>query len=290
MKIEIAADVTNILGESPFWDEVSGALWWVDIKQCRLYRRREETAVVDMWTLPRAATVVTSIQDSKDMLLACTGALMRFNVDSGECVEVSPFEADLVGNRPNDGKCDPQGRLWVGSMDDAEEHNNGTLYRIDKDLSVTSVLGGLGIPNTLEWSADRKIFYFADSRQQTIWAFDYDNSTGAIENRRVFASLKGTGFYPDGSAIDAEGFLWNAQWNGWRVVRYAPDGSIDRVVDLPVACPTSCMFGGDNLQTLFVTSARVGQSEAALARQPHAGDVFMLAPGVKGLRQTAFQT
>jgi L-arabinonolactonase len=146
----------------------------------------------------------------------------------------------------------------------------------------------IGNPNTFAWSPDKTRFYTADSVRQIMWVFDYDVETGAISNRREFFSLVGTNIIPDGSTVDAEGFLWNAQWNGWRIVRYAPDGSIDRIVEMPVACPTSCIFGGENLNNLYVTSARKGQTVNRLEQQPDAGALFVLDVGVRGIWQDAF--
>jgi len=288
LTINIAADVQNILGESPLWDGASGSLWWVDIKRAKLYRLLPGTRAVDNWDLPYPATAVAMMGDQRALLLACPGALMRFDVETGKISELAPFEVEQPGNRPNDGKCDPAGRFWLGSMDDGEERTSGALYRIGANFKAERVLDNLSIPNTLAWSPDRSTFYFADSSDQTIWAFDYDIDSGGLENRRVFISLKGTDAFPDGSTIDAEGYLWNAQWNGWRVVRYAPDGTTDRIIEMPVACPTSCMFGGKNLETLYVTSARKGQSDDALTGQPHAGALFAFRPGVTGLPETAF--
>lgn len=286
--LEIAANVQNTLGESPLWDSARGVLWWVDIKQAKLFCLHPKEQKVESWDLPRPATALAMLADQDALLLACPGVLMRFDMNTSDVTELAPFETDQPGNRPNDGKCDPAGRFWLGTMDDDEVQTSGALYCVGSDLKAQRVLENIAIPNTLVWSPDHTTFYFADSPDQTIWAFDYDNDSGALANRRVFASLKDTDFFPDGSTIDAEGYLWNAQWNGWRVVRYAPDGSLDRVIEMPVACPTSCMFGGENLETLYITSARKGQSDAALARQPQAGALFAHRPGVRGLPETPF--
>jgi sugar lactone lactonase YvrE len=153
---------------------------------------------------------------------------------------------------------------------------------------VHKVEGSIAISNSLAWSPDNRRFYFADTLDRAIYVFDYDHASGAIANKRVFASTAGDPGNPDGSTIDAEGYLWNAQWDGWRLVRYAPDGTVDRVVMLPVQKPTSCMFGGPGLRTLYVTSAVWDLHGAALAGQPWAGGVLALDVGVAGLPEPRF--
>lgn len=284
----VVADVSNELGETPLWDHQNRRLWWADIKRAQLFCL-DHDGKVRHWNLPRPASAIACIAHSRHLVMACPGALMRFAPETGMSSVLAPFEEDIPTNRPNDGKCDPEGRFWVGSMDDAETHANGTLYRIGADLKAEAVVRDLSIPNTLAWSPDRRTFYTADSPARTIWTYDYSAADGSITNKRPFVSVDAGGAVPDGSAIDADGYLWNAQWGGWRIVRYAPDGSIERIVDMPVACPTSCAFGGPDMTTLFMTSARKGQSAAALAEQPHAGAVFALETGVRGVAQTPFR-
>ena len=153
-------------------------------------------------------------------------------------------------------------------MDDRLKEHSAALFRIDPDLAVTRVLDGIGISNTMVWSLDDRHFYFADTLDGAIDRFDYDPATGTIANRRRIVDLKGTGIGPDGSTIDCEGFIWNAQWDGWRLARYAPDGRLDRIVELPVQKPTSCMFGGPDLRTLYVTSAIWDLTPEQLRDQP----------------------
>lgn len=193
------------------------------------------------------------------------------------------------GFRTNDGGVAPDGSFWFGTMDNAEDLAEGQYYRLAPDLKAER----LGLPevlvtNTMQFSPDGRTFYTCDSAEQQILSFDYDPGSGALSNRRVFASTMEAGCYPDGSAMDAEGYLWNAQWAGSRVVRYAPNGEIDRIVKLPISRPTSCAFGGDKLKTLYITSARVGLSDAALDRQPMAGSLFALDVETPGLRVPEF--
>jgi L-arabinonolactonase len=168
-------------------------------------------------------------------------------------------------------------------MHDAEKESTGALYCISADRNARRVLDNTGISNTLAWSPDDTKFYFADSRIQTIFVFDFDKRTAHLSNRRVFATTLGQSMSPDGSAMDCEGYLWNAQWGGGRVVRYAPDGQISRIIALPVSQPTSCAFGGPGLSTLYITSARIGLDPRQLAREPLAGSIFAVDAGIGGL-------
>ncbi len=282
-RLQVAVPCRNLLGEGPLWDIANQCLWWLDIYKSRLHRFSPGEQQTHKWELDTPATALSTLSDAKLLLLAGFGQLMLFKPDKNELRPLVELEPDIGTNRPNDGKTDPAGRFWIGTMDNDEQGKTGSLYRVNHDLTITRVLQEQGIPNTFVWSPDHRYFYYADSPEQTIWRFDYDIDTGDISNRQVFVSLRGSNVFPDGSTIDSDGYLWNAQWNGWRVVRYAPDGSVDQVLKMPVACPTSCMFGGESLSTLYITSARKGQSETELSSQQHAGALFSLEAGVKGL-------
>lgn len=188
------------------------------------------------------------------------------------------------GFRTNDGGIDPSGRFWWSSMDDDGGKRPGGVFRTGPDLKTVRVLDGVHIANTIKVTADGRTLLMADSAQQTLYAHDITD----LGRRRVFARAEGDAT-PDGSALDAEGFLWNAQWGGARLVRYAPGGAVDRIVPLPVTQPTSCAFGGPDLATLYVTSAREGLSDAELTEQPLAGSLMAFEPGVAGLALPAFE-
>ena len=284
MDVTVVVDGKNLLGEGPLWDPAAQRLYWFDIKNQKLFRLAPESGALESFDLPIVATAA-SPTSQEDLILACVGGFHRFDLTTQSVTKIADFEADKPGNRPNDGKVDPQGRFWIGSMENAEENVTGALYSFTGEGVLTQHLDGIGITNTFAWSPDGAWFYHADSMAQTIWRFPWDGASGTLGEREVFVSLKGTDRFPDGSCIDAEGYLWNAQWNGWRVVRYAPDGREDRVIEMPIACPTSCMFGGADLDTLYITSARKGQSDEALAQQPHAGALFALKPGVTGMAE-----
>ncbi|MFA6153748.1 SMP-30/gluconolactonase/LRE family protein [Mesorhizobium sp.] len=280
-------DCANKLGEVPVWDVGEQALYWVDIEGCLLQRFHPGSGETRTWRLPeRVASLALRVAGG--IVLALASGFAFFDPKTGAIERLAAPEADKPSNRFNDGKCDRRGRFWAGTMDDSLKNRTGGLYRLDPDLSCTTMEEGIGISNSLAWSPDDRTFYFADTLIRTIFAYDFDLEHGAIANRRVFTDCTGQPGNPDGSTIDAQGFLWNAQWDGWRLVRYAPDGRVDRIVPLPVQKPTSCMFGGPDLSTLYVTSAIWDLSTEALKQQPHAGGILALDVGVRGLPEPRF--
>ncbi len=285
--VRLAAKAENTLGEVPVWDQGSQSLWWVDIEGCLLQRLHEPTGEVKVWKLPERIGSF-ALREGGGVVCAFASGFAFYDLENGDIDWIARPEADLPGNRFNDGKVDRNGRFWAGTMDDSLSNRTAALYRLDADLSVHRMETGIGISNALCWSPDDRFFYFADTLQQELWVYDYDANSGAIVNRRLFAHTRDQPGNPDGSTIDADGYMWNAQWDGWRLVRYAPDGSVDRVVDLPVQKPTSCMFGGTDLKTLYVTTAIWDLTPEDLADQPWAGSLLALDVGVAGLPETRF--
>jgi sugar lactone lactonase YvrE len=203
--------------------------------------------------------------------------------------------ADPEAHKPftcfNDGAVDRQGRFWAGTMCypyDACGQPEGSLYRLDPDLSVHTMETGIGISNGIGWSPDNRLMYFTDSPLHMIYVYDFDASTGTIENRRPFVHTPDEKGFPDGLAVDSEGFIWSACWGGGKIKRYDPDGKVERTIRLPVQYPTSCAFGGESLDELYITSDSRAVSEEKRAQQPFAGDLFRLQAGIKGLEQPKF--
>lgn len=287
VEVRCAVRCHNKLGEVPVWDVAEQALYWVDIEGKALQRLRPGSGEVRVWNLPERIGSF-ALREGGGLVCAFESGFAFFDPESERIDWIARPEAHLPGNRFNDGKCDRKGRFWAGTMDDSLSAHTAALYRLDPDLSVHKMDSGVGISNSLAWSPDDRLFYFADTLDREIRVYDYDHATGAISNRRLFANTLGDPGSPDGSTIDADGFLWNAQWNGWRLVRYAPDGSVDRVIELPVEKPTSCMFGGPELATLYVTTAIWDLSGEALEKQPLAGALLALDVGVKGLPEPRF--
>lgn len=278
-----------ILGESPLWAPDEGALYWVDVLNPTVHRLDPETGARRSWPveteigsigLAGPGRLVAGLRTGVSILDLETGAL--------EPVADPEGRHRLNRNRMNDGKVDRAGRFWCGTMQDPGQAPEGTLWRTTADGSCSAALTGLRIPNALCWSPDGARMYFTDSLSRQIWVFDFDPASGAMENKRVFASLGEDEGVADGATVDGEGHLWSARMFGGRVVRYDPDGRIDRAVALPVPQVTSCAFGGAGLETLYVTTASVGMDRAALAEAPLAGALFAFDAGVRGLPEPRF--
>ena len=286
MTVECVVDCQNRLGEVPVWDVAEQALYWVDIEGRLLQRLEPASGRLDRWEMPERIACF-ALREQGGLIVAFASGIAFYDLDSG-AIEWIARPDPVPTNRFNEGKCDRQGRFWAGTMDDRLKEHSAALFRIDPDLTVTRVLDGIGISNTMVWSLDDKSFFFADTLDGRIDRFDFDAAAGTLSNRRTIVDLAGTGIGPDGSTIDTEGYLWNAQWDGWRVARYAPDGRLDRVVPLPVQKPTSCMFGGPDLRTLYVTSAVWDLTPEQLRDQPQAGGLFALDVGIGGVPEPRF--
>lgn len=285
--VAVAARSRDVLGEVPLWDTATGCLWWTDIEGRVLQRLDTADGSVTRWPLPERLGSF-ALRQAGGLVCAFASGFAFLDPDDGAITWIARPEAGTPRNRFNDGKTDRAGRFWAGSMDDRLSERTGALYRLDPDLSVHRMEEGIGISNALCWSPDDTRFYFADTMQQTIWSYAYDAATGALADRRVFATTHDQPGQPDGSTVDAEGCVWNAQWDGWRLVRYDPDGRIVKVIPLPVQKPTSVMFGGPDLATLYVTTAIWDLTGEALAAQPLAGSLLALDVGVRGLPETRF--
>jgi len=222
------------------------------------------------------------------LVFADSSGFGSLDLNSGEITQISDPEPDLPLNRFNDGKVDRAGRLWAGSMDNKCSGPVGSLYRLDPSGQVLRMASDFICSNGLGWSPDNRTMYFTDSMVRTIWAYEFDLDSGELGERRVFARLSDTDGVPDGLTVDSEGFVWSAIWDGWRVVRYCPEGAIDKEIPMPVQRPSSCMFGGRDLKTLFITSACVELGWNSLKGGPLAGALFAMDCEVGGLPEPTF--
>jgi sugar lactone lactonase YvrE len=286
MKIECAFKSDDLLGEGPCWAALEGRLYWFDIKRAMLRWHEPGANRHGAWTLPVRASAAAAAAPY-GLIAATEAGLAHIDTRNGELRMIEPIDLG-EGFRSNDGKIDPRGRFWWSRMDDDGGKRPGSLFRTDADGCTRTALEGLHIPNTLATSPAGDFLYIADSKHQVLKAYELE-ADGHLGEPRLMAALAGGEATPDGSAVDENGLLWNAQWGGWRIARYAPDGQVERTVEMPVSQPTSCAFGGPDLDILFVTSAREGLSPKALAKQPLAGSLFAFRPGVRGLPLPEFQ-
>lgn len=284
--VERIGDLTDVLGESAVWSTAESALYWVDIRHPAIRRWNSRTGQTDSWTMPELVGSIALRRDG-GLLVALRRSLAFFDPASGALEHVAAPEEDRPQMRFNDGRCDRRGRFWAGTMNNDTRAPEGALYRLDATHRLVKIADGFSIPNSLAWSPDGTTLYFADSLRYAISAYDFEPETGELGAQRPFAQTQSPSI-PDGSTVDAEGYLWNAEYDGWRVVRYAPDGSVDRIVELPVQRPTSCAFGGPNLDLLYITTATQRLTAGELARQPLAGAVLAIEPGVRGLPEPAY--
>ena len=281
-----ALDARATLGEGAVWCDRARVLWWVDIEGPALHRFDPATGADHAWPMPESIGCLALGRD-RSVVVALASGLARFDPQTERLDRFLELEANEPDTRLNDGRCDRQGRFWVGSMARNAAGARGRLYRCDT-TRATPMLAGIQVPNSIAFSPDGRTMYFADTPTGTIRAFDLDPATGRLSAERDFTTVRLLDGLPDGATVDADGGLWVAQWDGGRISRFHPDGRLDRSIRLPVPRPTCCAFGGADLETLFVTSARIGLDAKALERAPLSGGVFSLRPGEHGLPEPRF--
>ena len=278
--------VGNTLGEGVLWDPAGERVWWTDIQERRLFRYDPQRRALERFDLPERLGSFGLVEGCDDIVAAFESGFAFYHPETARLDWVARPDHGAANIRFNDGRVDRQGRFWAGSMVEGPGEPTGKLYCLRGGKPEVR-LTGIAISNSICFSPDGKHLYFADTPQRTILRYDLDATTGAIANRRVFAQTP-HGAFPDGSNVDSHGHVWNAHWGAGRVVRYAPDGSTVGTIDVPATQPTCIAFGGKDLDLLFVSSARQNLSEAVLAREPHAGDLFVYKVDIKGLADSRF--
>jgi len=275
---------TDILGECPLWSEQEQALYWIDIRRPAIQRWHPASDAMRTWPMPDIIGSIALCGNGR--LLVASRSLHYLDTATGKLTRLVKQAAEDPTLRFNDGKCDRQGRFWVGTMNDVTKARVGALYRTDRGGCVR-IEDGYHVPNSTCFTVDGRTMYFGDSEQQAIFAFALDPATGQLGPRRVFAKTT-LPAVPDGATVDIEDHVWVAEYGGWRVTRLAPDGSVARVIEMPVQNPTSCTFGGPDLETLYITTASQRLTPEQLAKQPLAGALFAIEPGVRGLAEPHF--
>lgn len=298
MRIEQLDVPSSVLGEGPVWSDRDGCLYYVDIVTHRLQAYWPGSQRHHAWQFD---TFVSSLAECRSggLIVATGDRVVRFDPSrgTGALTELVVLERDRPLNRLNDGKADPWGRFWVGSMRVAEDASEGRLWCVSPDGTARAVRDGIGVSNSLAFDRERARLYFADSMTGQVERADFDAGRELTQFQpfaRAGQGLAGAspthaGGAPDGSCTDAAGYLWNAEWGGHRICRYAPDGTLERVIELPVSRPSCCTFGGARKRTLFVTSAQYNMTAEERQGDPNAGALFSIElDDVEGLPADTF--
>lgn len=286
--LELVLDTRADLGEGPSWDAETRRLIWVDITAEIVHRFDPPSGEDERFEIGQPVGAAVPATDGR-IALAVSDGFSFLDPATRDVERITHVETHLEDTMMNDGKCDPEGRFWAGTKDAVGSRPIGALYRLGADRRPVQMLGGLTVSNGLGWSLDRTTMYFIDSPTQRIDVFDCDLTAGEISDRRTLTEIPKDWGLPDGMTVDEEGFLWVAFWGGSAVRRFDPQGRVVSTVEFPVTQVTSCAFGGEDLSDLYVTTARNGLSERHLRRQPLAGGLFRLRPGVRGLPPRPFE-
>jgi L-arabinonolactonase len=290
-EINCVTDAKAILGEGTIWDPQAQVLWWIDIWGKLIHRYDPKTGTEQTWASPEFLGCI-GLRAKGGLVLTMVSGFYFFDPAAGRFDPIIDPEADIAATRFNDGKPDRQGRFWSGSMFEAPGQKVqfvGSLWRMDKDLSVHKVFGGFGCANGLAWSPDSKTMYFTDSHTTLVHAYDFDAATGEVDNKRVFTDVASTGGIVDGSTVDAEGCYWATVPVTSKIIRYDPQGKLMQEVILTTDLPTCCEFGGPDLDILYVTTAVLNRPAEYFKSQKNPGGLFAVTGlGVKGLPLPAF--
>jgi sugar lactone lactonase YvrE len=280
-------DARASLGENPVWSVAEQALYWVDINAPALHRFDPATGRDTAMPMPSSIGCF-GLREGGGTIVALRDGVWLANPDGTLTEKVAEAPFDPEHHRFNDGRIDAHGRFFAGTMNERRDAPSAGLYRIDPDFAVTRVFSGITTSNGLAFSPDGRTLYHADTPEQEIRAYDFDPASGLPSNRRVFHRFTAADDRPDGCAVDAEGHYWSALYRGGRIARLSPAGDEIASFAVPARCPTMCAFGGPDLRTLYVTSARQQRPDDELARFPHSGGLFAMTVDVPGLPEHAF--
>ncbi|MDC8004232.1 SMP-30/gluconolactonase/LRE family protein [Aureisphaera galaxeae] len=276
------------LGEGAFWNHKTQEFYWVDILGKQLHIYNPETKKNRSFPTPSLIGTVVPKNDSL-ALVALEDGVYMLNTVNGSLAILSDVEKELTINRFNDGKCDPNGNLWVGSMHLEQSEPKGSVYKIDEQGKTEKMIDSVTISNGIVWTSDHKTMYYIDTPTATIRAYDYDVETATISNERAVVTVDPKDGFPDGMAIDSEDMLWVGMWNGNAVARFNPKtGALISKIEVPAHNVTACAFGGPNLNVLYITTASVDMTEAEKEQYPLAGSIFVANPGVAGVKSDFF--
>lgn len=286
--LRVIGEVRATVGEAPLWFAAERALYWIDGMQRRVLRHDAVDGSETWRELPYRPSCLAPLPDGR-LLIGYKKGIGLFDFAAGRAVALPLAGIDFTDVSFNDGICDAAGRLWIGTRHARATDPVAALWRIGPAMSVTLMREGIVLSNGMAFSPDGRLLYHADSRPGRIDVYDFDAGEGRIGPPRLLVDYAGRGRRPDGCTVDAEGFLWVAEIDGWRIARYAPDGRLDREIMLPVQKPASLAFGGPAMSTLFITSISYGLDAAALAAQPAAGRLMAIEVAVRGLPEQPFR-
>ena len=279
------------LGEGPLWDVDRQLIHWLDIEKGQIHSFNPVTARFTSINVHQRIGCIAFREGTTEFIAGLENGFATIHPETGTVSLITDPEAHLPGNRFNDGKCDPSGRFWAGTMSMTEQTGAGNLYTLGEHHTVSKKIAGVTISNGMAWSINHKTFYYIDTPTQAITAWDFDHIEGTISSKRTIIKIPETEGSPDGMTIDAEGMLWVAHWGGSQLSRWDPGtGKKLLSVPLPVSRVTSCTFGGSNLDDLYITTAKTGMDKHEEISQPHAGKLFIVRNcGYRGLPTFSFR-
>jgi len=292
-KFEVVHDAPMLVGESAIWHEVESALYWVDIEGLTVNRLHAASGKFSSWKMGSNPSAL-AIDDNNFLVVATRERLLRLNTTDGAETPIADAPYDTSKVRFNDGRVDPAGRFWIGTMYEPRDQPAAEMYVLARDNLRCAWRGGMTNSNGLAWSLDGRTMFHADTTTHRIDCYDFDVATGEHSNRRTILTFPTDktapdyGGRPDGATMDAEGMYWVAMFEGGRVLRISPTGEILREIKLPVRCPTSVCFGGPDLRTLYITSASQGRSNEEIAQYPHTGKVLSVRLDVAGREEPEY--
>ncbi len=288
-EVEHVLEVGNVIGEGPIWHSQEESLYWVDfVEHHQILRFSLQTRRLEVFETG-IPVMALGIRKAGGFIAATGKGLATWDPQRKVFETVCNPLAGRDGFRFNDAATDSRGRFWVGTLNEANPKGpDGELYCLQADGSCQVMDKNITVANGTGWSPDRKIMYFTDTFRYTVYAYDYDAAAGTIANRRTFVQTSPDAGLPDGLTVDSEGFVWSAFWGGWKVVRYNPEGKVDREYRVPVPNPSSCAFGGKRLDELYITTAYLGLSQEEKDRSPQSGDLFCLKAGIVGMDEPRF--
>ena len=289
ISVQCIVESKDLLGEGPVWSSSEQMVYWLDIIQSKIHRYRLNDQFFATQTYSERITAIAPT-NKKEWIGLTAKEIVLLNPHNHHIKKIATVESDRPCNRFNDGKADPQGRFWAGTMNEKEmDRAEGSLYRIDREFQIKKMADGIPLCNGMDWSPDSRTMYLNQTFKYEITAYDFDAKHGEISNPRLFAKLdQKLGGGPDGLTVDSKGNVWCAQYGAAHVLGFSPHGELIKTIHLPVPNVTSCTFGGDNYEFLFITTARQEMQNHDLLQAPLSGSLFSCRPGVKGLPENVF--